>query len=97
MLGAAVGARAVNSDEKVARYFGAGASLKAGRIGTVLVRQIVPEYAPAITTIVMFGVLVYEVLEPIAAKMAIAKAGEINGRESAHDKQNIPIVEELVF
>ena len=99
MLGAAVGARAVNSDEKVARYLGLALLPQGGvAIGlTVLVRQIVPEYAPAITTIVMFGVLVYEVLGPIAAKMAIAKAGEINGRESAHDKQNIPIVEELVF
>ena len=55
-----------------------------------------PEYAVAITTIIMFSVLVYEVSGPIFAKIAIQKAGEINGMDRAR-KEQVPVVEELVF
>ena len=46
-----------------------------------MVRQQLPEYAAAISTIIMFSVLIYEVSGPIFSKIAIQKAGEINGME----------------
>ena len=45
----------------------------------MIVRQQLPEYAVAISTIIMFSVLIYEVTGPIFAKIAIERAGEING------------------
>jgi hypothetical protein len=46
---------------------------------SVIVRQELPQFAVAITTIIMFSVLVYETTGPIFAKMAITKAGEAFG------------------
>lgn len=99
MLGAAVGAKMVNADENVAKYLGLALLSQGGiSIGlSVLVRQLLPEYAAAITTIIMFSVLIYEVTGPIFAKIAIEKAGEINGMDKARDEQQLPVVEELVF
>ena len=47
----------------------------------VLVRQQLPEYATDISTIIMFSILVYELLGPIFAKIALQKAGEIDGEK----------------
>lgn len=98
MLGAAVGAKMVKADDKVTKYLGLALLPQGGvSIGlSVLVRQFLPEYAVPITTIIMFSVLVYEVSGPIFAKIAIQKAGEINGMDRATKRGQIP-VEELVF
>lgn len=99
MIGAAAGAKMVNAHPNVTKYLGLALLPQGGiSIGlSVLVRQLLPEYAPAITTIIMFSVLIYEVTGPIFAKIAIAKAGEINGMDKAGDHQAVPVVEELVF
>ena len=61
----------------------------------VLVRQQLPEFAAAISTIIMFSVLIYEVSGPIFAKIAIEKAGEIDGalrrdrKKEKHEKREI--------
>lgn len=98
MLGAAVGAKMVKAPETVSKYLGLALLSQGGvSIGlSVLVRQMLPEYSVAITTIIMFSVLIYEVSGPILAKIAIEKAGEINGMDRARQEQ-VPVVEELVF
>ncbi|HHT91846.1 MAG: cation:proton antiporter [Bacillota bacterium] len=81
MLGAYVGARRVGAEDAVRKYLGLTLLPQGGiSIGlSVLVRQLLPQYAVPITTIIMFSVLVYEVSGPIFSKIAIQKAGEIGG------------------
>ena len=81
MFGARVGAKAVKADEVVTQNLGLALLPQGGiSIGLiVVVRQQLPEYAVAISTIIMFSVLIYEVTGPIFAKMAIERAGEIDG------------------
>ena len=83
VIGASVGARLTKAPETVVKYLGFTLLPQGGiSIGlSVLVRQFLPEYAVAITTIIMFSVLVYEVSGPIFAKLAIGKAGEIGGMD----------------
>ena len=85
IIGAGVGARLTNAPETVTKYLGFALLPQGGiSIGlSVLVRQFLPDYAVAITTIIMFSVLVYEVSGPIFAKLAIQKAGEIGGMDRA--------------
>ena len=81
MFGAWIGAKSVRADAMVTKYLGLALLPQGGiSIGLiVLVRQQLPEYATAISSIIMFSVLIYEVSGPIFAKIAIQKAGEING------------------
>lgn len=83
MLGARLGAKAVNAEPTVQKYLGLALLPQGGiSIGlSVLVRQHLPDYSAAIITIIMFSVLVYEVSGPIFAKIAIDKAGEIGGMD----------------
>jgi Kef-type K+ transport system membrane component KefB len=79
-LGATLGAKSVKADPKVIRYLGLALLPQGGiSIGlSVIVRQELPLYATAITTIIMFSVLIYETTGPIFAKIAIKSAGEMN-------------------
>ncbi len=81
IIGAWVGAKAVKAEPAVRKYLGLALLPQGGiSIGLlVVVRQQLPEFAVAISTIIMFSVLIYEVSGPIFAKIAIDKAGEING------------------
>jgi len=90
MLGAWGGAKAVKADPKVTKYLGLGLLPQGGiSIGLlVLVRQQLPEFAVAIGTIIMFSVLIYEVTGPIFAKIAIQKAGEIDGLNKKDEKHS---------
>jgi len=95
--GASLGARIVKAEETVRRYLGLALLPQGGvSIGLiVLVRQQLPEFAAAISTIIMFSVLIYEVSGPIFAKIAIEKAGEIDGalrrdrKKEKHEKREI--------
>ncbi|HAQ56469.1 MAG TPA: cation:proton antiporter [Acholeplasmatales bacterium] len=80
-LGAFLSARATHADKAVQKYLGLTLLPQGGiSIGlSIIVRQELPVYAVAITTIIMFSILIYETSGPIFAKIAIAKAGEING------------------
>lgn len=91
ILGANLGARSVNADKMVRKYLGLALLPQGGiSIGlSVLVRQQLPEYSVAITTIIMFSILIYEVTGPIFAKIAIEKAGEIKGLEAVNNKKPI--------
>jgi len=83
LIGAALGARAVNAESAVVKYLGLSLLPQGGvSIGlSMIVRQQLPQYSEAITTVILFSVLVYETAGPVLAKIAIQKAGEINGAE----------------
>lgn len=93
MLGAWVGAKSVNAPDTVRKYLGLALLPQGGiSIGlSVLVRQQLPEYAVAITTIIMFSVLVYETTGPIFAKIAIDQAGEIGGMDRAENQGPVQV------
>lgn len=106
MIGAWIGAKSVKADPAVTKYLGLGLLPQGGiSIGLmVLVNQHLPQYSEAIGTIIMFSVLVYEVSGPIFAKIAIEKAGEINGVEKKvkskskikiKEKQKLNIIPEM--
>lgn len=82
-LGAFVGAVSTKAEKVISRYLGLALLPQGGvSIGlSILVRQQLPEFAKEITTIIMFSVLIYEITGPIFAKIAIQKAGEINGMD----------------
>lgn len=88
IFGAWSSAKALKVDPMVTKYLGFALLPQGGiSIGLlVLVRQQLPEFAVAISTIIMFSVLIYEVSGPIFAKIAIQKAGEINGLEKKTEK-----------
>lgn len=81
MLGASLGARAVNAEAAVKKYLGLALLPQGGvSIGlSMIVRKELPQFSEAIVTVILFSVLVYEVSGPIFAKIAIDKAGEANG------------------
>ena len=93
-IGSSLGALSVKAEKSVTKYLGLALLPQGGiSIGLlVLVRQQLPEYATAITTIIMFSILIYETTGPIFAKIAINKAGEINGldkHKKAREKSNV--------
>jgi len=98
MLGAWSGAKIMKANPMVTKYLGLGLLPQGGiSIGLlVLVRQQLPEFAVAIGTIIMFSVLIYEVTGPIFAKLAIQKAGEINGLEKKDETFNENVTQQIV-
>lgn len=91
MVGAWSSAKALKTDPMVTKYLGLALLPQGGiSIGLlVLVNQQLPEFSVPISTIIMFSVLIYEVTGPIFAKLAIQKAGEINGieKKERHSKK----------
>lgn len=88
-LGAWFGAEVMKSEPVVKKYLG-WALLPQGGISiglSVIVRQQLPAIAPAITTIIMFSILIYEVTGPIFAKIAISRANEINGMDPEKNQE----------
>jgi len=87
MAGAWAGAKISASPDVIRKYLGLALLPQGGiSIGlTVIVRQMFPEQAEAIATIIMFSVLVYETTGPIFAKIAIQKAGEVGGMDRKPD------------
>lgn len=81
MLGAGVGAKALGESETIQKYLGLSLLTQGGiSIGlSVIVRNELPQFSQLIVTVILFSVLVFEILGPILAKIAITKAGEVNG------------------
>lgn len=98
MFGAWIGAKYVKAEDVVRQNLGLALLPQGGiSIGLiVLVRQQLPEFALAISTIIMFSVLIYEVSGPIFAKIAIQRAGEINGLKDK-TKERKSSKEELAY
>ncbi len=83
MLGSGLAAKATGCDNNVVKYLGLGLLPQAGvAIGlSMIVKQELPEIGDTLATIVLGGVLFYEVVGPVLAKYAIQQAGEINGKK----------------
>lgn len=81
IIGATVGAKYVKSEAKVTKYLGMSLLTQGGiSIGlSIIVARELPQFSEAIVTVILFSVLVYEIVGPILAKIAIQKAGEENG------------------
>ena len=77
--GAWAGAKLMKAPPKVAKYLGYTLFPQAGvAIGLTLVaQQVVPDYADTIRAVVLCGTLIYELIGPGIAKVALQKAGEI--------------------
>ena len=79
ILGVAIGAKISNASPVVRKYLGftlipqAGGAI--GLAGSAM--TIVPEYGAQIQTVVLCGTVIYELVGPIATKLALIKAGEI--------------------
>jgi len=94
ILGAWLGAKSVKANPTVTKNLGYALLPQGGiSIGLlVLVRSQLPQFSAEISTIIMFSVLIYEVTGPIFAKLAIQKAGEINGSGKSDKLKNKPKV-----
>lgn len=84
ILGAYWGAKAMKADDVVTKYLGLSLLPQGGiSIGlSMVVAQQLPQYSSSIITIILFSVLIYEATGPIFAKIAIQKAGEIDGLDA---------------
>ena len=78
-LGTLAGASCVHADESVRKYLGLTLLPQAGvAIGmTQLVTSRFPTLGQQINTVVLAGVLVFELIGPVVTKLALTKAGEI--------------------
>lgn len=82
----------VNAEAPVKKYLGLALLPQGGvSIGLlVIVSQnfaFDPQLVSWITTIIMFSVLIYETTGPIFAKIALSKAGEVNGLDRLEQKE----------
>lgn len=84
VLGAALGATMTHSEASIRHYLGIALLPQAGvALGvTMLAAREFPEIAQLLTTLVLAGVFVYELIGPLCAKIALVGAKEI-GQDSA--------------
>ncbi len=77
-LGATLGAKRAGSSKKVQKYIGLALLPQGGiSIGlSMIVARELPGYSHEIISVILFSVLVFEILGPVFAKIAIEKAGE---------------------
>ena len=77
-LGARLGARWLGMDPVVQRLLGFGLMAQAGlAVGlTLTINRRFPDYAVVINTVVLSSVVIYEMVGPISAKLAILRSGE---------------------
>lgn len=81
IFGATLGAKYLKLESNITKYLGMSLLTQGGiSIGlSMIVSRELPQYSEAIITVILFSVLVYEIVGPILAKIAIQKAGEENG------------------
>lgn len=81
VIGATIGAKAVGAEPTIVKYLGMSLLTQGGiSIGlSMLVRKELPQFSDSIITVILFSVLVFEILGPILAKIAITRAGEVDG------------------
>ncbi len=79
-LGAFLGASVVKAPEKIRKYLGITLLPQAGvAIGMAqIVLTELPQYGAKIQAVVLCATLIYELLGPLATKLALSKAGEIS-------------------
>lgn len=89
--GAIVGAKIAKSEPTVTKYLGY-ALLPQGGVSLgllVVVSSKMPAFYQLVSVIIMLSIMVYETTGPIFAKLAISKAGEINGLDKLQYLSNI--------
>lgn len=81
IIGAGVGARALGESITMQKYLGLSLLTQGGiSIGlSSIVASELPQFSESIITVILFSVLVFEIMGPILAKVAITRAGEVNG------------------
>ena len=81
IIGAGVGAVALKESKKIQKYLGLSLLTQGGiSIGlSSIVANELPQFSESIITVILFSVLVFEIMGPIFAKIAITKAGEVDG------------------
>lgn len=81
VIGATIGAKAIGAEKTIQRYLGMSLLTQGGiSIGlSIVVRNELPQFSDSIVTVILFSVLVFEIMGPILAKIAITKAGEVDG------------------
>ena len=81
IVGAGVGARALGESVTIQKYLGLSLLNQGGiSIGlSSIVASELPQFSESIITVILFSVLVFEIMGPILAKIAITKAGEVDG------------------
>lgn len=93
--GIAVGAKMVNAEPTIKKYLGIALLPQGGvSIGllAIVFAQMYPLY-PAISTVIMLSILVYETFGPLFAKFAISKAGEIGGLDKLEELSGLEGIE----
>ncbi|NMA94538.1 MAG: cation:proton antiporter [Clostridiales bacterium] len=80
-IGATIGAKAVGAKDEIVKYLGMSLLTQGGiSIGlSMVIREELPQLSNSITTVILFSVLIYEIIGPILAKIAITRAGEVGG------------------
>lgn len=81
IIGATIGAKYVKAEDTVVKNLGMSLLTQGGiSIGlSMVVRRELPQFSSEIVTIILFSILVFEIMGPILAKIAITRAGEVNG------------------
>ncbi len=79
MAGAFIGGKLTKQDNKICKYLGPTLMPQAGvALGLIVVAgNVVPDYAVQIRVVILCSTFIYSFLGPIAAKIALMKAGEI--------------------
>jgi Kef-type K+ transport system membrane component KefB len=79
VFGATLGATLCKCEEPVRKYLGFTLIPQAGvAIGLATVAlNILPEYGQTIKVIILAGTVIYELVGPVATKIALTKAGDI--------------------
>lgn len=82
-FGAYMGARMVKADPNIRKYLGITLLPQAGvAIGMAQIAMTaLPQYGAAIRAVVLCATLVYELVGPVATKIALTRAGEIRAAE----------------
>jgi Kef-type K+ transport system membrane component KefB len=83
VIGTRFAARRMEAEPEVQRYLGAAMLAQAGlAIGLLLsINERYPDLAPTITTVVLAGVAIFELVGPLTARLAFVRSGEV-GRET---------------
>lgn len=81
IMGAGIGARLIGDNEIIQKYLGLSLLTQGGiSIGlSSIVRSELPQFSDSIVTVILFSVLIFEIIGPVLAKIAITKAGEVDG------------------
>lgn len=79
-LGAWMGCKLTNQDDKICKYLGPTLMPQAGvALGLVVVAgNIVPQYESKIRVVILCSTFIYSLIGPVTAKIALQKAGDIS-------------------